>query len=136
MTKLLEQRDSDGNRMIAAVFPNGNWSISIQLISEKRQRLAGTVDSKEKTFFIKRKRSKHLHYKTNSYGFNDSILRGEPKIEKVVLRDEYGIYIIPVAAILEQGKYLYFKQSGFEKQIFLKLDIIESFKQFDRDFKL
>ena len=77
---------------------------------------------------LKRDRSKHLFRKNNSYGFNEYLIRASKTFDNVKLVDDTGTYVFPKTTILEKGSYLFFKQQGFEKQLFLQLDEIEKFK--------
>jgi hypothetical protein len=48
--------------------------------------------------------------------------------DDVLLIDDSGAYLIPRKYILEEGKFMNFKNNGgFELQIFLSLDLIEDF---------
>lgn len=114
--------DGDGNEI--RVFDK---TLSLKLKSERRSRRIGVINSKRQ-LYIQRKRDRHLHYKSKSYGFNFSIINAAKKFDSVLLSDEKGRYLIPNKIILEEGKFLYFKQLGFEKQIFLSLEIINNYK--------
>jgi hypothetical protein len=104
-------------------------TIIITLILEgDKPRLIGTVTKSTKTIRMKRKRSIHLFKKYNAYGFNDYILREAKQFDKIRLSDEYADWKIPVKYILENGKYLNFKQQGFELQRFVTLDELEQFR--------
>jgi hypothetical protein len=46
----------------------------------------------------------------------------------VELIDDFGAYKIPRGELLNNGTYLDFKQIGFERQIFLGLEIIQKYK--------
>jgi hypothetical protein len=99
------------------------------LVSETRARLIGTLIEEMGILFVNRDSKKHLFYQTNSYGFNDTILRTATKFSIVRLMvDGNLVYDIPVDVILARGEYLQFKEQGFELQIFLKIAIIETYK--------
>lgn len=104
--------------------------IELKLCLENfRPRLIGTVTKSTRTIDMKRIRSKHLHWKTNSYGFNDYVLRNQTSIDWVRLSDDLGNHWkIPVKYILEKGTYLHFKQEGFELQRFVSLENMEQFR--------
>lgn len=104
--------------------------IQLKLCLENfKPRLIGTVTKSTRTIDMKRVRLKHLHWKTNSYGFNDFVLRNQNSIDWVRLSDDLGNHWkIPVSYILEKGTYLHFKQEGFELQRFVSLENLEQFR--------
>ena len=120
--KAIRIPDADGNEIVVK-----DKNISLKLASEDRSRRIGIINSK-KQLSIKRKRIIHLHYKSQSYGFNHYVIDNAKKFNKVLLSDERGTYLIPNKIILEKGEFLYFKQQGFEVQIFLSLEIINQYK--------
>lgn len=114
--------DKDGNTLIIEMSGN----VFLKLDKENRQRRLGFIDRNKKLFIITRNREKHLHQKSNSYGFNHHIISKAKSFDKILLKDNYGEYEFPVSKILDHGKtYLQFKQKGFELQIFLPLEVIE-----------
>lgn len=115
--------DKDGNEILI----NNGRSILLRLRGERKARRIGEINSK-KQLVVHRKRIIHLHYKSQSYGFNHYIIDNAKKFNKVLLIDERGSYLIPNKVILEKGEFLYFKQVGFELQIFLSLEIINQYK--------
>ena len=120
--KAIRIPDKDGNEIVIK-----NKIISLRLAAENRLRQVGIINSK-KQLSVKRKRIAHLHYKSQSYGFNHYIIDNAKKFNKVLLSDERGTYLIPNKIILDMGEFLYFKQQGFEIQIFLSLEIINQYK--------
>lgn len=123
----MEIKDECGNAIITSHL-EGQINIELKLMSERRSRKVGYVDTQKKIFVISRERDKHMHCKSNSYGFNHRIISAAKTFDTVRLIDSFGIYDIPKNIILSHGKFLFFKQQGFEKQIFLPLQIIEKFK--------
>lgn len=106
-----------------------DWLIvSLKLEKESKSRGIGKIHVKERFIELKRDRSKHLFRKNNSYGFNEYLIRASKTFDTIKLIDDVGTYIFPKTTILEKGSYLFFKQQGFEKQLFLQLDEIEKFK--------
>jgi hypothetical protein len=98
-------------------------------LKDMKPRMIGTVTKSTRTIEMKRKRDKHLHFMTNSYGFNDYILREQDSFDWVRLSDDLGNHWkIPVSYILEKGTYLNFKQKGFELQRFVSLANLEQFR--------
>lgn len=101
--------------------------IKLKLASEKHSRALGTVNIEEKTLYIKRQKSKHLLIKANAIGFNYSLIRDAKRFNKVLLMMDGEQYLIPNEHILEHGSFLWFKNEGFEKQIFLNMNEIHKF---------
>lgn len=120
-------RDEVGN--VLYVNTRGlNPSIYLKLKVEKRERLIGTLSEKHKFMQVKRKKAKHLHRKSDSYGFNHYVLSNAQRFNKVKVCDDDGQYMVPVKRILQDGEFLFFNAKGFELQIFLKMDIIRGYK--------
>jgi len=126
----VKKDDGQGNVIIAESLTPNQIVISLDLKGSKSKRplKIGEVNPETKCLEIEKKRKKHLFRKNNSYGFNYHILSTGKKFEYVLLTDEYGTYKVPVSVILAVGKFLYFKQEGFEKQIFMPIEQIEQYK--------
>jgi len=103
-------------------------SIFLNLKAENKSRQIGVLYTKDRRLEVNRNRSRHLFRKNNSYGFNEHIIRTAILFDSVLLKDEFGVFDIPRSVILENGTYLEFMEQGFEKQIFLSLEIIERYK--------
>jgi len=132
--ELLCQEDNNKNRIYLRVFSDdeGNKisaTIHLKLVNEEKQRLLGNYYFGEKTLYLKRKNSKHLHYTTNSYGFNHTILN-DPflNITWIVAEIDKVHYKFPKSLITDFGFHLQFKQQGFELQKFLKFNLIKNYK--------
>ena len=106
----------------------GWLSVSIKREKDIRLREIGKVNLKERFIEIKRNKLKHLFRKNNSYGFNEHLIKTGKTFDKIKLIDDGGTYVFPKSEILEKGKYLFFKEQGFEKQLFLPLEEINKFK--------
>lgn len=104
--------------------------IKIKLhLQNDRPREIGTVTKSTRTIAMKRIRSKHLFRKGNAYGFNDYILRESQTFDWIRLSDDLGNHWkIPKEYILKNGRYLNFKQVGFELQRFVSLEELEQFR--------
>ena len=110
------------------VEENKGWlTVSLKLQDTKIREI-GRVNLKERFIEIKRDKAKHLFRKNNSYGFNEHLIKSGKTFDKIKLTDDGGTYIFPKSEILEKGKYLFFKEQGFEKQLFLPLEEINKFK--------
>ena len=125
------QRVGDKFGNFLTIMENGN--VFLKLIGMKGKsilgRRIGFIDREKKIFIAPRKREKHLMRKFNAYGFNDRLLRSAKSFTHILLQDEYGEYLFPVADLFTYGKcYLHFKQQGFELQIFLALEHIQRYK--------
>ena len=53
----------------------------------------------------------------------------QKQFNTIRLQDEFNRWTIPLQYILENGEFLFFKEQGFEKQIFISLNKIEQFKK-------
>lgn len=102
--------------------------IKLCLAKENREREIGLVNIADKTLQIKRNRAKHLFNKNESYGFNEHIIKTGTTFDNVLLNDEIESWLIPKQYIEENGRYLFFKEQGFEKQLFVSLKEIDKFK--------
>lgn len=126
MDKISQQvADEKGNKLIVMISGN----VFLKLTSEKRNRKLGIIQRAKRCFIVKRKRHKHLHNKSNSYGFNHHFLSKAKTFDKILLKDEYAEYEFPLSKLLDHGRFLFFEKVGFEKQIFLPLEIMEQFKK-------
>jgi hypothetical protein len=123
-------RDSAGNAIVA--HNDGNTiTLRLRIIDisgHVATRSLGVIEKQSRIFTVRRKRAVHLHRKSNSYGFNHYVLENAKTFDRVEIIDDAGTYIVPVDVMLTNGKILYFKQMGFERQIFVPLDIITKYK--------
>ena len=126
----IKKDDGQGNIIIAEALTPNQIVIKLDLkdSSRKQPLKIGEVNPETRCLEIKRNRSKHLHYKSNSYGFNHHVISTGTKFDYVLIKDEYGIYKVPTVIILTVGQFLYFQQQGFERQIFLPIEQIEQYK--------
>jgi hypothetical protein len=106
---------------------NGNI-VYLHLADKKKRISLGKLNSDDKEIEIERDYNRHLLKKANSYGFNYGLLSKAKLFNKIRLTDDNGIYLIPVREALAIGKFLHFKQKGFERQIFLDYNWISNFK--------
>jgi hypothetical protein len=107
---------------------DGYLYITLHLKGKKAGRNIGRVRLADRVLEVSRKRDKHLMLKANAYGFNEYVLREAKRFDKIELKDDYGTYLFSRQLVLDMGKYLHFKEEGFEKQIFLSLNIITNHK--------
>jgi hypothetical protein len=99
-------------------------TIFLHLTSEQNPRKLGIIDEENQVIVITRESSKHLHRLSNSYGFNLQLLKTATVFNSIRLIVDNIHYLIPIKLIKEKGKFLFFKQQGFELQVFLSLDEI------------
>jgi hypothetical protein len=107
---------------------DGFLCITLHLKGKKAARNIGRVRLADRVLEVSRKREKHLMRKANAYGFNEYVLREAKKFDRIELTDEYGTYLFSRQLVLDMGRYLHFKEEGFEKQLFLSLNIISNHK--------
>jgi len=111
---------------------DGFLYITLHLKGKKAGRNIGRVRLADRVLEVTRKRDKHLMHKANAYGFNEYVLREAKKFDKIELTDEYGTYLFSRQLVLDMGRYLHFKEEGFERQMFLSLNIINNHKVEDK----
>lgn len=107
---------------------DGFLYITLHLKGNKGGRNIGRVRIADGVLEVVRNRDKHLMKKGKAYGFNEYVMRTAKTFDTIELQDDYGTYVFPRRLILDRGSYLHFKEEGFEKQLFLPLFIIQSFK--------
>jgi hypothetical protein len=104
-------------------------TVYLKLASETKKRKLGMVTKSTKTFHITRNRIKHLHIKTNSYGFNDYLIRNAKEFDTIELQDELKRWKFPKNFVIDNGVYLFFKKEGFELQKFVPLELLKTYEQ-------
>lgn len=134
-SRVMAKEDNAGNTLYLRVWSDENkvdvgGSIFLKLKSESKKRNLGNLIVNDRSFHIIRDSGKHYHYVSKSYGFNWNIINdadlGIKTIHLVV--DKKDKYIIPKTILETYGKFLNFKQQGFELQKFLPFDMIKNFK--------
>lgn len=110
-------------------------TISLKL-KNKPLRDIGIVDMSSRIIMMKRERRKHLFKKTNSYGFNEYLIRNGKTFDNILLSDEDGFYLFPKEVVIENNSYLHFKSDGYEKQLFLPLEIIYAYKVDPKEYEV
>lgn len=126
--------DKAGNKLFLKVFFNDkneklNAKIAIKLASESRPRQMGTYDFRSRTFYCQRKSEKHYHRMTKGYAVNWTLME-DPylAIEKIhMVIDDSNHYEFSKSIVQEYGKFLNFKQQGFELQRFVPFEIIKRY---------
>ena len=100
------------------VTPSGE--IRLQLPNQKPRNIGWFSDSGD-TFHCQRNPAKHLHYKSQSYGFNFELLRDGNFFWVIIHLPFNELLVTSRIHILEKGSFLHFADKGFERQIFLPL---------------
>jgi len=119
--------DDGGNKL--QIKQNDKLIILTLLLKDDKPRRIGTVTKSTRTIEMKRKRGVHLFRKGNAYGFCHYVLNNQTTVDWVRLSDDTGgHWKIPVKFILDNGRFLFFKEQGFEKQLFVSLEELEQFK--------
>jgi hypothetical protein len=101
--------------------------LTLFLPAKKARRNIGKIFAISKTFSVCRWKAKHLLRKANAFGFNHYVLSHAKTFDKVFIMGDTN-YMVPLDVILKEGFYLHFKQDGFERQIFMKLEQLEQYK--------
>jgi hypothetical protein len=134
-SQIFANDDSHGNRLYMRVFFDENnqftnATIYLKLKSEENRRQLGNMDFITHTFYCKRSTAKHYHRQMKGFGFNWTVLSDTllniKKIHLVV--DDNEEYLFDCSLIKEYGKFLNFKQQGFELQKFMPLSLIKNFR--------
>jgi len=85
-------------------------------------RYIGKLDKSGEGTFSAKRNEKHLHRKTNSLGINLELLQ-RFDFKSIVIEYVGNKLVSTRSFILYHGSVLDFSKSGFEKQVFLKLDL-------------
>jgi hypothetical protein len=134
-SRVMAKEDNAGNTLYLRVWSDENkvdvgGSIFLKLKSESKKRNLGNLIVSDRSFHIIRDSGRHYHYKSKSYGFNWNIINdadlGIKTIHLIV--DKKDKYIIPKSVLETYGRFLNFKQQGFELQKFLPMDMIRQFR--------
>jgi hypothetical protein len=130
--KRFEVLDKSGNKILTEHYAS-TVKIYLQLQSEEKSRLIGTIDRASETLKIKRDRTRHLFLKNRSYGFNHNVLKLSKLFNKVHISDKESKWLVTKEYILEKGEFLHFiNNGGFELQIFVKLSILSEGNLLDK----
>lgn len=123
------RNDENGNELRCYKMLKARHMMELYLFvfREGKGRKLGIVNRINRTISIKRSRAKHLMQKNSSYGFNYMMLHDAKSFDHVILIDDFTTYKIPREFLLEHGVFLFFKEKGFERQIFVTLEKLEQF---------
>lgn len=120
--------DETGNNYIRFKSNDKRIEIKLKVAGDNKMRLIGHVTKSTKTLHVKRSYSKHLFRNGNAYGFNDYVMRETKEFDKIILSDEYNNWKFPLEFLMSNGRYLNFKQQGFELQRFLSMEQLEPYR--------
>lgn len=113
--------DNYGNTIFAS--NNGkSVKLSLYLVAEKRRRRLGVINLKKRLLCVTRQREAHTLKNYNGYGFNYKIINEAKLFDKILIKDDYGTYLLPREEIANNGDVLNFvNKGGFELQVFYKI---------------
>lgn len=124
--------DSQGNCILIEKGSSGfkGFDIYMRLTTERHRRHIGRISNEHRTMLTERISTKHILTKANAYGFNYHILSNAKKFDKILLyeADLHHLYMLEIKYMLSEGSFLFFKQQGFEKQIFLTREWISHYQ--------
>lgn len=100
----------------------------VSIRSPTREVKVGTINKADRQIVIFRVRDKHLHMRTNSYGFNNFLIQKSSLIDTIkIIEDNSGIsntYIVSRRSVLDIGSVANWID---EEQIFVTLEYLERF---------
>lgn len=122
------------DKLSNALLIHFDGRVELEIATEKSTRNVGII--KDKTLFVERSSDKHVHRKSNSYGFNYYLLKNVKYFDWVAINEDgVNFYVIPKQTIIDLGNVMYFKNSqdgnSFEVQIFLYRNIIKNYLKTD-----
>lgn len=136
------ESDNQGNKLLienkAVRTKDGKdtlINVYIKLASERHRRLIGVIVNSKRRIHVERAEDTHLLIKANAYGFNHYILSNATRFDDVVIHEKHSkdVYVVPRTVIMEEGKFMFFKQQGFELQTFVKKEVLNRYKVMDID---
>jgi len=126
LTQKKMYRDEKGNRLFWIEKPKA-IHYYLHLNGELHQRKLWVL-KEDWVLYMNRDREEHLFIKNNSYGFNEYFLKNvlNPNVE-IIIKEKWRKLRLKTTVwkIFEEWQYLHFLSQGFEKQIFLKLELFE-----------
>lgn len=115
-------KDDAGN-----LIYNKQDKIYLELPAKQQRKMIAKIDEKNNALRMYRAYDKHVLWKAMSYGFNYELLLATKFSDIIIDTDEKEEFRVPVKVLLDKGDFLWFKQKGFERQIFVELDIIKTY---------
>jgi hypothetical protein len=126
--------DEIGNELVFRILYNEysrqvSATVYLKLLnSGSYPRQIGYIDIPKRTFHCFRDSHKHLHVKSNSYGFNYCLTDERFGIEKINVRIDKTSYVFDIELLNNESHVLNFKSQGFEVQKFLAFDTIKKYR--------
>jgi len=122
-------KDNAGNVLLLESCRHG-FALFIRLREEHHRRLVGKVVIKTRRMHLDRDPDLHLLNKADAYGFNFHVLNTAKTFDTIILHETGTgkVYQLDRNEMIANAKYLFFKEQGFEKQIFLSRDWIAQYE--------
>lgn len=118
--------DKNGNEV--SLLYNG--VCELKLVMENKTRVLGKIENRILKIY---KPNSHIHYKTNSIGFNAELIDNDFGYDFIELEFRGNKYLFEKKIIVINGFYMQFKNTqygnSYELQKFLSMDIIQNYKQ-------
>lgn len=121
----MEMSDQAGNRVLFKSEAH-KYRVFLKLKSEGKRRELGEYYPASGTLYVRRVRAKHEHRISNAYGFNYELLSRLVGLRKVIILDDKGVWEAQSEDIIHYGEFLYFKEQGFERQIFYSINKLKA----------
>jgi len=118
---MLRVQDRNGN--IVTLLDNG--VVELKLINENKIRVLGKIENNVIKIF---RPFNHIHYKTNSIGFNAALIENDFGFDFIELEFRGNKYFFSKEVLIANCFHLQFFTNANELQKFLKLEIIEKYK--------
>ena len=118
---MLKVEDKNGN--IVSLLSSG--IVELKLINENKIRVLGKIVNKVIKIF---RPFNHIHYKTNSIGFNAALIENNFGFDFIELEFRGNKYFFSKEVLITNCFHLQFFTNANELQKFLKLEIIEKYK--------
>ncbi len=114
---IINEKDDSGNFLLKE-----DNSIKLHLKKESKTKIIGFYDEKI-NIYRKNVKLKNIFQKTNSIGFCYKLLTLLPKNCRIIINiiENKTEYHINVKNAILKGSFLFFKEEGFEKQLFVSL---------------
>jgi hypothetical protein len=113
----IKEKDDLGNYLLKE-----DNSIKLYLKKESKTKIIGFYDEKT-NIYRKNVKIKNIFQKTNSIGFCYKLLTLLPKNCRIIINiiESKTEYHINLKNAMLKGSFLFFKEKGFEKQLFVPL---------------
>jgi len=114
---MLKVEDRNGN--IVSLLDSG--VVELKLINENRVRVLGKIENKILKIY---RPANHLHYKSNSIGFNAALIENDFSFDFIELMFRGNKYFFSKEVLITNCFHLQFFTNANELQKFLRMDII------------